>query len=266
MAILHSTALVDPQAEIDSDVEIGPYCIVEKGTRLGAGVRLFAHVIVKTGTTLAGDNQVDAFSALGGTPQDFSFVPGSPTLLKIGRGTTIREGVIIHGSTRADHPTRIGENCYVMNQVHIGHDVQIGNRVIVSGGAMAAGFATIGDYAVIGGMAAIHQWVRVGEGAMIGGLTRVSKDIPPFLMVAERSEASGLNLVGLRRRKIPRETISELKTCFHETIQKGGNLIESATRLLENQAVSSREAITFLEFLTVRGRPIAQFRQRERHD
>lgn len=265
MATFHPTALVDPQAEIDSDVEIGPYCIVEKGTRLGAGVRLHAHVIIKTGTTLAGDNQVDAFTVLGGTPQDFNFIPGSPTLLEIGKGTTIREGVIMHGSTRPDQPTRVGEYCYAMNQAHVGHDAQIGNRVILSAGCMAGGFTTIEDYAVIGGMAAIHQWGRVGEGSMVGGLTRVSKDIPPFLMVAERSEASGLNLVGLRRRGVPRETITELKTCFHETVQKRGNLIESATRLLASHAFSSREALHFLQFLTVRGRPIAQFRQRDRH-
>lgn len=266
MSKIHPTACIDPHAEIASDVEIGPYCIVEKGVRLDSGVKLNAHVVIKTGTTLMGDNQVDAFAALGGVPQDFSFKAGSPCELVIGKGTVIREGAVIHGATRADRPTRIGEHCYIMNQTHIGHDVQIGNRVVFAGGAMAAGFTEIGDYAVIGGLTGTHQWVKIGEGVMIGGLSRISADIPPFVMVAERNDVSGLNLVGLRRRAISREVIAELKACFHETLQKGGNQKAHAERLLSEQTFSSREAQTFLQFIINHKRPLAKFRARSAHD
>jgi UDP-N-acetylglucosamine acyltransferase len=248
MAKIHPTAIIDPSAELAEDVVVGPYCIVEGGVRIGSGTELRAHVVVQRGTELKGNNLVDTFVSLGGSPQDFSYKKGTPTGLVIGEGSVIRDSAVIHRATREDRPTQLGKNVYVMNQVHIGHDVQIGDHVVVAGGAMMAGHVEIGDYVVIGGMAAIHQWVRVGTGAMVGGAGRFSRDIPPYGMAVERNELSGLNLVGLRRRGVKREIIAELKDCYRAIVMAQGNPVEQARMLLGKSTLVSAEAKQMAQF------------------
>ncbi len=260
MAKIHPTAIVDPAAELAEDVVIGPYCLVEAGVRMGPKTELRSHVVIYGGTELQGNNLVDAFVSLGGEPQDFSYRKGTPTGLVIGEGSTIRDSVVIHRATREDRPTRVGKNTYIMNQVHIGHDVQVGNHVVVAGGSMMAGHVEIGDYVVVGGMAAIHQWVRVGEGAMVGGAGRFSMDIPPYSTVVERNKLSGLNLVGLRRRGMARETMAELKACFRAIVMATGNPVEHARLLLEQSPPVSEEAKRLARFFIESKRRFCRWR------
>ncbi len=265
MPNIHPTAIIDPAAELAENVVIGPYCLIEAGVKLGSGTVLRSHVVIHKGTELQGNNRVDSFVSLGGEPQDFSY-KGAPTALVIGEGTTIRDAVVIHRATREDRPTRVGRNSYIMNQVHLAHDVQVGDHAIVAGGAMMAGHVEVGNDAVVGGMAAIHQWVRIGEGAMVGGGGRFTVDVPPYSIVAERNELSGLNLIGLRRRGFSSELIAELKSCFHVIAMAPGNPVEHARRLQKQNILVSEEAKRFVQFYLGGKRRFCQWRKGRSHD
>jgi UDP-N-acetylglucosamine acyltransferase len=151
---------------------------------------------------------------LGGLPQDLSF-KGQETWLEVGENTVLREGVILHRSTKEEAPTRIGAGCYLMGHVHVGHDAQVGNGVILTQSVALAGHVEIGDYAVVGGLAGIHQFVRVGSRAMVGGLAKVTRDVLPFSL-ADGSPALHyrLNTVGLRRAGIHGERYRALEQAF----------------------------------------------------
>ncbi|AWR87594.1 acyl-ACP--UDP-N-acetylglucosamine O-acyltransferase [Meiothermus taiwanensis] len=211
---IHPTAVVSPKAHLAPDVKIGPYAVVEGPCEIGPGVEVGPHAVIHPYVRLAAGVRVGPHAVLGGIPQDLSF-KGQETWLEVGENTVLREGVILHRSTKEEVPTRIGAGCYLMGHSHVGHDAQVGNGVILTQGVGVAGHVEIGDYAVIGGMAGIHQFVRVGSRAMIGGLAKVTRDVLPFSL-ADGSPALHyrLNTVGLRRAGITGERYRALEQAF----------------------------------------------------
>ena len=150
-----------------------------------------------------------------------------------------------------------------MASSHVAHDAVVGDRVVVANAVLIAGHVVVGDHAVLGGGSAYHQFTRVGEGAIVGGLARITQDIPPFVMAAERDEVSGLNLVGLRRRGVSREAILELKEAFRLVYFSAGNIREIAAAALASGAMKSPQARQFLEFITGGKRGIARARRQQ---
>ena len=240
---------------------IHPTAIVEEGVTVGANCVIHPYAIVRTGTVLGERVAVHPFAVVGGDPQDLKFDASMRTGVRIGDGTVLREHSTVHRATSPERITSIGANCLLMAMAHVGHDCRLGDNVVVANGALVAGHVEVGDNAFISGNVAIHQFTRIGEGAMVGGLARISLNVPPFTLVAERDEVIGLNIVGLRRRGVTRDSIRELKDAFREIYFTSGNIREVAARIVASGTFTTPEAARFLEFFAVGRRSFARPRR-----
>jgi len=243
-----------------TSISIHPSAIVEPGAELGAGCVVHAYAIVTRHVVLGPGAVVHPFAVVGGDPQDLKFDPATRSGVRIGAGTVIREHVTIHRATKPEGWTEVGEGCFLMVSSHVAHDCRLDDRVIMANAVLLAGHVQVGAGAFVGGGAAVHQFVRIGEGAMVGGAARVANDVPPFTMVTERDEVVGLNAVGLRRRGLPRSTLSELKQAFRAVNVPVGNMRELAAAELASGRYSSAEARRYLEFFAVGRRSIVRAR------
>ena len=248
--MIHPTAIVDPKAEIDSNVEIGPFSVIREQVFIGSGTTVGAHVVIEPYVEIGQNCRVFQYAAIGAVPQDLKF-SGEVSYVKIGKGTVVREFVTIHrGTNLGGGVTEIGEECLLMNYTHVAHDCKIGRRVVMANNATLAGHITIGPYTTIGGLCAIHQFVSVGPYAFIGGMTGVPKDIPPFVIASgERAKLHGLNLVGLKRHGFSQKTIGELKKAYRIIFRLGLTLNQAIERLKAevNQIPEIVELIDFIK-------------------
>ncbi len=228
--------------------QIHPTAIVEAGAQLGADCEIHPYAIVKRGAILGDRVVVHSFAVVAGDPQDLKFVPGTRCGVKVGSGTKIRENVTINCATGEGGYTVVGQNCLLMAGSHVAHDCVVGDGVVIANAVLLAGHVEVGHRAILGGGAAFHQFVRIGENAIVGGISRITLDIPPFTMVAERDELAGLNLVGLRRRGLKPEAVRELKEAFRAVYGPVGNLREHAAAALATGRYEVAESRQFLEF------------------
>jgi UDP-N-acetylglucosamine acyltransferase len=210
--MIHSTAVIEKGAELASDVEIGPFCVVGPNVKLGKGTKLISHVRVEGWTQLGEYNTVFPFSVLGAVPQDLKY-KGEKTLLTLGDRNVIREGVTLNlGTVQGGGLTKIGSDNLLMAYVHVGHDSYIGSNCILANYVGLAGHAVLEDYVTLGGMTGVAQFVCVGAHSYVGGQTGVEKDLPPFCIASGSRPCAikGANIVGLRRRGYPAEVISKI--------------------------------------------------------
>lgn len=234
-AQIHPMAVIEDGARIGSGCRIGPFAIIGPEVTLGAGVTVKPHAHV-TGWTDIGDGcTIFSFASVGEVPQDLKYA-GERTRLIIGRNCRIRENATLHcGTAQGGGVTRLGDGCLVMAGAHVGHDAQIGNNVILANYAGIAGHVVIEDNVIVGALSGIHQFVRVGEGAIIGGVSRVTHDVMPFGMVASADGTlNGLNLIGLKRRGMPREDITALRAAYRTLAEAEGPLVETARSLADS--------------------------------
>lgn len=232
---IHPTAVVSSKACLAPDVKIGPYAVIEGPCEIGPGVQIGAHAVIHPFVRLQAGVKVGPHAVLGGEPQDLSF-KGQKTWLEVGDNTLLREGVILHRSTREDRPTRVGFDCYLMGYSHVAHDAQVGNGVILAQSVAVAGHVEIGDYVVVGGLAGMHQFVRIGARAMIGGLAKVTRDVLPFTMAdGQPALHYRLNTVGLRRAGITDQRYKALEQAFRAV--REGRSLENLDCLPETEEV-----------------------------
>lgn len=229
---------------------IHPTAIIEPGAQVGQDCEIHAHAIITRHVVLGDRVVVHPFCVIGGDPQYLKFDRSLETGVRIGSGTVLREHVTINRSIYASGATTVGEGCFLMAGSHVAHDCAVGDQVVLANQALLAGHVQVGRNAFVGGAAAVHQFVRIGEGVMLGGLARITRDLAPYTMVAERDEVSGLNLVGLKRRGCTREAIRELKECFRLVYGTPGNIREIARALLAEGRFKTVEAVGFLAFFT----------------
>ena len=249
--MIHPTAVVDKRAQLADDVEIGPYCVIDKGVKIGKGTRLVNHVFI-TGKTEIGEHcTIQPFASLGGDPQDISY-KGEDTACVIGDHNAIGEYVTINkASTKAELVTRVGNRNFIMAYSHIGHDCVVGNDVQMANAATLGGHVHVADFAIVSGLVAVHQFCRIGRFAMVSGLTGVPQDIPPFVMAAHtagsRATLHGLNIVGLRRHGFSSEDIATLKKAYRFLFRLGLSL-ETAVQRIEEELEGEyvRELVTFI--------------------
>jgi UDP-N-acetylglucosamine acyltransferase len=238
-----------------------PTALVEPGARIGSGCVIHAHALISRHCELGDGVVVHPFAVIGGEPQDLAFTAGTPSSVRIGARTVIREHVTISRATKPNGATEIGSDCFLMAGSHVAHDCVIGDRVIIANAALLAGHVHVGDRAFLGGGAVIHQFCRIGEGAMVGGGARISLDIAPFYLVTERNAVIGLNVVGLRRRGLKRDVVDELKRAFQVLNAPVGNLKTLAAAALARQEFSSVEAQCLLQFFQSGRRGFARARR-----
>jgi UDP-N-acetylglucosamine acyltransferase len=237
-------------------MNIHPTAIIEEGVQLGAGCTVQAHAIIRRHSVLGDGVVVHPFAVVGGDPQYLKFDPATASGVTIGAGTVVREHVTINRSIHAGQATTVGARCFVMAGAHVGHDCAVADDVVLANNVMLAGHVAVGSFTFVGGGAGIHQFCRLGEGVMVGGLARLTKDVAPFLMVAERDEVPGFNVVGLKRRGFSREAIRELKEAFRGVFGAGDPRKMAAARLAAG--VVSAEARRFLEFFAAGKRGFAR--------
>lgn len=247
---IHPAAVVEDGAVIGEGCRIGPYCTVGAEVKLGKGVVLHSHVSVAGDTTIGDGTQVFPFTSLGHAPQDLKF-HGEKSRLVIGRNNTIREHVTMNPGTEGGGMlTQVGDNCLFMVGVHIAHDCIIGNHVVMANNATMAGHVQVGDGAIIGGLSAVHQFVRIGAGAMIGGMSGVENDVIPYgSVVGERAWLAGLNLVGLKRRKLERADIHALRGAFKTLFGTEEGTLESRAEKVREQHGDVPVVAEVLEFM-----------------
>jgi UDP-N-acetylglucosamine acyltransferase len=220
--------------------------IVEDGAELGTGCTVHPHAIIKRGAVLGDGVAVHPFAVVGGDPNFLKFDPATVSGVRVGAGTVIREHVTINRSIYPGKDTTVGARCYLMANAHVGHDCAVSDDVVLATNIMLGGHVDVGSFTFFGGGAGAHQFCRIGEGVMIAGLARITQDLAPFLLVAERNEVSGLNLVGLKRRGVSREAIGELKDCYRAVFAGGDPRKLAVSRMAAE--VRSAEARRFLEF------------------
>ena len=248
--MIHPTAIVDPKAEIDADVTVGPYTIVKEHSKIGRGTVIGSHAIIEPFVTVGPDCRIFQFASVGAIPQALKF-QGEKTFLKIGRGTVIREFVTINrGTAFGGGLTEVGENNLLMAYCHVAHDCITGNHVILANNATLAGHIIIDDFAIVGGLVAVHQFVRVGKYAYVGGKSAVVKDIPPFVIAAgDRATLHGLNRVGLKRHGFSEESVRALKKTYRLVFRIGLTLNEAIVRVKAEveQIPEVKEFISFIQ-------------------
>lgn len=211
----NQNVLIHPKAKVGKDVEIGPFSILGENVVVGDGSIIHSHSVIVGYTTIGKNAEIFPFSSIGTIPQDLKF-KGEKTYLKIGDNVKIRENVTINpGTEGGGKVTSIGNNCLLMVGTHIAHDCIVGNNVIFANNATLGGHVEIQDNVIIGGLSAVHQFVRIGEGSMVGGMSGVVSDVIPFGSVTgNRAKLSGLNLIGMRRSKISKDEIQNLRKLY----------------------------------------------------
>lgn len=243
---------------------VHPTAIIEEGVKLGAGCVIHAYAIVKKHSVLGDGVVVHSFAVIGDAPQFLKFDPTTVSGVEIGANTVIREHATVNRSIHAGGATKVGARCFLMANVHVGHDSEVADDVVLANNVMLAGHVMVGSFSFVGGGVGIHQFVRIGEGVMIGGLARITKDVAPFLMAAERDEVPGFNLVGLKRRGFSRAAIQEIKAAYAQAFG-GGDPRKPAAAMLA-AGVQHAEARRFLGFFSGGKRGFARPAVSERGD
>jgi UDP-N-acetylglucosamine acyltransferase len=222
MTKIHETALVDPGAELDADVEVGAYSVIGPGVKIGKGTRVRSHAVIEGNTSIGEGNLIFQFATVGSVPQDLKY-RGEDSRLVIGDHNTIREFVSLNpGTTGGGMVTRLGSYNLLMMYCHIAHDCLLGDRNIIANGATLGGHVVVEDYVIAGGLVGIHQFVKVGNGALLGAGSMVSKDVPPYCnATGDRARLKGLNVEGLRRRGFAKEQIEAIKKAYRIFFQSG---------------------------------------------
>lgn len=246
---VHATAVVDPGAQLDGSVEVGPYAIIGPQVRIGAGSRIGPHAVLEGPLTIGENNHVHAHAAIGGAPQDKKYA-GEPTELIIGNGNTIREFTTLNrGTVQGGGKTIIGDDNWIMAYVHIAHDCIVGNHTILANSVALAGHVIVEDYAILGGYSLIHQFCKIGAHAFTGMGSKINCDVPPFVVAgSEMSVPRGINTEGLKRRGFTPERIAAIKRAYRTLYISGLPLKEAREKLLE-QAQSEPAVAQFVDFI-----------------
>jgi UDP-N-acetylglucosamine acyltransferase len=226
--VIHPTAIVHPEAQLDATVQVGPYAVIDKGVKLGPQCTVGPHVYLTGRATIGAQNRFYAGCVIGEEPQDLKYA-GEPTGLRIGDRNVFREHVTVHRSNKMAEETVIGSGNFLMAHCHVAHNCQLGNTAILANGALLAGHVSVGDRAFISGNCVVHQFVRIGTLALIQGGGAVSQDLPPYTVAARGNVLCGLNAVGLRRAGLTTAERLELKQLYRLLFREGLNLRAALT-------------------------------------
>lgn len=255
---IHSTAIVAPDAKIEEDTVIGPFCIIGEGVHIRKGSKLISNVIIEGRSEIGENCVIYPFTSIGLPPQDLKY-NGEKTSVTIGNNNIIREYTTIHrASVGGDGITTIGDNNFIMAYVHIAHDCKVGNSVALANVATLAGHVIVEDYAVIGGLVAIHQFTRIGAYAMVGGFSGVGQDIPPYMMASgARARLFGLNTIGLKRHGFSDPTINELKKAY-KILFREKRTLKDAIKKIQADLPYTDEIKLLIEFIQKNKRGICR--------
>jgi len=249
-SLISPHALIDPKAELDSNVQVGPYSIIGADVKIASGTKIGPHAVIKGPTIIGHDNNIYQFTSLGEIPQDKKYDDTEATYLEIGDRNEIREYCTMNrGTVQGGHVTRIGNDNWIMAYCHIAHDCQIGSNTIFANGASLAGHVQIADHVILGGFTLVHQFCVMGTHSFSGASSLIFKDVPPFVTVwGNRAKAYGINKEGLKRRGFSNELIRVLHQAY-KIIYKQQLTIEQAIERLDELSVNHPEVQQLTDFL-----------------
>lgn len=249
MSKIHSTAIVDPKAQLDESVEVGAYAVIGPDVKIGARTKVGPHVVIEGHTTIGCDNKIFQFASLGAAPQDMKYA-GEPTLLEIGDRNTIREFCTFNlGTVQDAGVTRIGNDNWIMAYVHVAHDCKLGSNITLANNVTLAGHVHLGDWVFLGGFTGVHQFCHIGAHAMAAFSSAVSQDVPPFVTAAgNRAVPAGINSEGLRRRGFTADQIAAIKRAY-KLVYRAGLSLEDAKAALAQEEQKSAEAAPHIRLL-----------------
>ncbi len=269
--MIHSSAIVDPKANIGDSVDLGPFVVIGEGVKIGDGTKIHAHsvlegpelsigkeceigpsVVLKSHTSMGDRNRIYPFACIGALPQDLKF-KGEESRLEIGSDNTFRESVTLHrGTATGGGVTRIGNHNFLMAYVHVAHDCQIGDSVVMANSVGLAGHVMIEDHAILGGMVGVLQFIRIGTFSYTGGFSKITRDIPPFMIVSG-TDASvgvrGINSVGLSRKGVDTKTIRDLKEAYKILFMADHTVQESLSKIKESSLLETPQVKHLVQFI-----------------
>ncbi len=249
MTAIHATALVDPGAELDSSVTVGPYTVIGPHVRVGAGTTIGPHCVLEGHTTIGRDNRIFQFNSLGAIPQDKKYA-GEPCELVIGDRNTVREFCTFNIGSPGDRGvTRIGNDNWLMAYVHLAHDCQVGDHTIFANNAQLAGHVQVGDWAILGGFTVVHQFVKIGAHSMTAMCSLLFADLPPFVMCqGQPAQARSMNYEGLRRRGFSAERLAAVKA-MHRVLYRDNLTLDVARQAIADLGEKGQEALSDIEMM-----------------
>lgn len=257
---IHPTAILHPQAELADDVEVQAFTIIGPHVRIGAGTVVGPHCVIEGRTVIGEHNRFFSGAQIGVLSQDLKHKPGLVGRTEIGDGNIFREHATISASTMTSEDdnhrvTSIGDGCLLMAYSHVAHDCHVGNSVWMANCASLAGHVDVEDRAILGGLSGIHQECVVGSMAFVGGLTRVTQDVPPYMIVeGNPARCCGPNSVGLRRNGIDAAARARVKAMYKIMFRSDLNTAQ-ALHEIEATIEDSEERTRFVEFVrkSIRG-------------
>jgi UDP-N-acetylglucosamine acyltransferase len=244
---IHPTAVIDRKAEIDAEVDIGPYVVIEGPVKIKRRTRIMAHACLSGWTEIGEHNEIHPGAILGGAPQDKAYT-GEETYLRIGNDNIIREHVQIHRGTAPGSKTTIGDHNFLMATAHVGHNCTLGNHTVLANGALLGGYVEVGNHVFISGNCVVHQFVRIGDYALMRGLSGTSRDVPPFAIIDWQHTVRGVNVIGLKRAGFDDRRIRAIREAFRVLFRKGRNL-SLAMKEIENQERADEDVSALMEFI-----------------
>lgn len=224
---IHPSAIVDQKAEIGTDVEIGPYAVIAGNVTIGAGSRIESHAVIENEVIIGAASVIGHAAIIGAPPQDLSYSAARRTRVEIGEENIIREHCTVHRGSADGSATKIGNKNFLMAGAHVGHNCEIGDNVIIANNCLLGGHVRVDDAAFLGGGCVFHQHMHIGRLAITQGASAFSKDIPPFVIAAERNLVFGLNVVGLRRAGLSGRERDEIKSAFRLIYLSGLNISQA---------------------------------------
>jgi UDP-N-acetylglucosamine acyltransferase len=254
--VIDPRAAIDPAAELDEGVSVGPFAVIGAGVQIEAGTRIGPHAVLRGPTTIGRDNRIFQFASVGEDPQDKKYA-GEPTRLEIGDRNQIRECATIHRGTVQDAGlTRIGSDNLLMAYTHVAHDCRIGDHVILANAASLGGHVKVQDWAILGGFAIVHQFCRIGAHSFAAMGSVISKDVPPFVTVGGHpAKPYGINVEGLQRRGFDAAAITDVKRAYKRLYLQGLRL-EQALEALDAMAIEQPVLQVLTDFLRASERSI----------
>ena len=249
MTAIHATALVDPCAELDSSVSVGPYTVIGPHVRIGAGTTIGPHCVLEGHTTIGRDNRIFQFNSLGAIPQDKKYA-GEPCELVIGDRNTVREFCTFNiGSPGDSGVTRVGNDNWLMAYVHLAHDCLVGDHTIFANNAQLAGHVQVGDWAILGGFTVVHQFVKIGAHSMTAMCSLLFADLPPFVMCqGQPAQARSMNYEGLRRRGFSAERLVVVKSMY-KALYRDNLTLDLARQAIADLGEKGLEALSDIEMM-----------------
>jgi UDP-N-acetylglucosamine acyltransferase len=246
---IHPSAVIDPRAQLATDVRIGAFSVIGPEVTVEAGVEIGHHVVLEGRVAIGPRVKVGHGSVLGGVPQDLKYKDGTPSGVRVGADTVLREYVTVHRSTRADGWTEIGRECLIMGLSHVAHDCRLGDAVIVINYAGITGHCEIGDRATIGGLTGMVPFTRIGTAAYVGGMAKITADVPPYVLVdGQPATARAINVIGLRRAGMGAADRRSLQDAFR-ILYRSGLAPARAVERIREELPATPPIGTLLDFI-----------------